>query len=295
MLTPQGADGCTDTKACTVKTDCQTDCVSGKCAADVKLNVTPGGCSDVHVAEGPPGTVLVTWTRKDGIFGRLWSTSGALLPDGGEIAIAPGGSAARVAGGQNGFRVVYQGSGTGDSDGGVFFVTVSAGGSVSGATLVNTLTDGAQDQPDLAMLPSGSTLIAWHSGGDILFQRFDAHGTPVADDQNAPLNTSGLGTGVDQTNPAVAGANGFFVVAWESSDKSGVGSVAARFVGATSGFGYNSVTGQNDEFSATDPAQAGDRHHAAVALGDFTVIGWEDRSTAHPGVYVRRFPTPSAQ
>ena len=62
----------------------------------------------------------------------------------------------------------------------------------------------------------------------------------------------------EQQHPVVAGANGYFVAAWETPDPtSGMGSIAARFVGEATGFGYNSVSGQNDEFIATDVATAG--------------------------------------
>ena len=294
LLTPQTADGCADAKPCKAKADCQTDCdtlAGNTCKPSVVLNTTLGGCSDVHVATGPSGTVLVTWTRKEGVFGRIWRTDGSVVPANTEISIAPNGSASRVAGSAIGFRVVYQGTNTG-----VYLVTVDADGKTSGSTLVNSVATGVHDQPDIGMLDNGAILIAWHSGGDILFQRFDPHGVPAAADQNAPLNTSGLGAGVDQQHPAVAGANGFFVVAWEAPDAAtSVGNVAARFVGGATGFGYNSVTGQNDEFVATDPAQMGDRHRPAVALGNFTVIGWEDHAMGHPGVYARRFPPPIAQ
>ena len=290
VLAAQTADGCADAKPCAASKDCQTECdtVAGTCKPSVVLNTTPGGCSDVHVAAGPAGAVLVTWTRKEGVFGRVWHTDGTVSPPNGEISLAPSGSASRVAGSPLGFRVAYQGNGTG-----VFFVNVDADGKSSGATLVNAGATG--DQPDVAVLDNGAMLIAWHSAGDIFFQRFDPHGTPAAADQNAPLNTSGLGAAVDQQHPAVAGANGFFVVAWETTGSSGLGDVAARFVGGATGFGYNSVTGQNDEFVATDPATMGDRHRPAVALGSYTVIGWEDHAAGPPGVYLRRFPTPSAE
>jgi hypothetical protein len=99
----------------------------------------------------------------------------------------------------------------------------------------------------------------------------------------------------DQRSPAVAAGSGFFLVAWETTDAGGAGNIAARFVGGASGFGYNSVTGQNDEFIATDLQLQGDRHLPAVALGAYAVVGWEDRSADLHGVYVRRFPAPTAQ
>lgn len=297
FLNAQIADGCAETKPCDQKSDCQTDCdlTKGTCLAAVKLNTHVGGASLPHVARGPAGTVLVTWTRKQGIFGRIWRTDGSTVPQDNEIAIAPNGFAARVAGSAGGFRVVYQGNGTGDPDG-ILMVPVYPDGTIGGAQLVNSFTTGVQDQPDIAMLDNGTALVTWHSGGDVFFQRFDTNGNAVPGDQEAPLNTSGSGTVVDQSHPAVTGANGFFLVAWETVGANGAGDIAARFVGGSGGFGYNSVTWQNDEFIVTDPVfTGGDRHRPAVALGQYAVVGWEDWATDHPGVYVRRFPPPVAE
>ncbi|MFT3769211.1 MAG: hypothetical protein QM820_27550 [Minicystis sp.] len=292
-LTPQIADGCTNVNPCTTDAECQTRCDSATnaCAPAVALNVMPGGCSSPRAARGPDGAVLVVWTRKQGVFGRLWKTDGTLAPAN-EIAIAAGGSAARVAGTPNGFRVVYQGSGSGDPDG-IYMVPVGTDGLVGGAVLVNTIKQDVQDQPDIAMLADGTTLVTWHSGGDVIFQRFDAKGVPMAGDQDAPLNTTGTGAMIDQRNPVATAGSGFFLVAWEVADPSGAGDIAARFVGGTGGFGFNSVSGQNDEFVASDPKIKGDRRAPAVALGSYAVVGWEDRSADHPGVYVRRFPAPT--
>ncbi len=293
-LSPQIPEGCADEKPCAKPSDCLTSCgSSGVCAPAVQVNFTSGGATAPRVAGGP-GMVLVTWTRSDGVYGRLWSsTDGSMIPSNAEIQIAPGGSAARVAGYGKGFNVVYQGPGPGDQDG-VFMRSVDPMGNVGDAIAVNNVVAGLQDQPNIAMLPDGSTLVVWHSGGDVWFQRFDATGNPAPDDQSAPLNTTGVMDMTEQQHPAAAGANGYFVVAWETPDPtSGTGSISARFVGETTGFGYNSVSGQNNEFPAVDPTTTGDRYRPAVAMSTYTAIGWEDHSAGHSGVYVRRFPPPA--
>ncbi len=293
FLNPQIPDGCTDQKPCAQTSDCQTECDNGTCAVSVKLDTMGSGATDPRIASGPAGTVLVTWTRSDGIYGRIWRSDGTVVPPTGEIQIAPGGTAARVAGSLSGFLVAYQGPGPGDTDG-VFLRSVDPFGKVGTEIPVNTVTAGLQDQPDIATLGEDSTIVVWHSGGDVFFQRFDASFTPSPDDQSAPLNTVGMGTASDQQHPAVAGANGYFVVAWETPDpKTALGNISARFVGAATGFGYNSVSGQNDEFVATDPLAPGDRHLPAVAMSAFTAIGWEDHAAMHSGVWVRRFPLPA--
>lgn len=300
FLSPQNADGCTDTKPCKQDADCQTACdaSSHRCKASVKLNTVIGKAADPHVA-GSQGTALVVWSRPDGVFGRIWRTDGSTSPVSGEISIASGGSHPRVAAFSGGFRVVYQGSGMGDING-VFMRTISLNGALADEEqLVNLTIDGVQDQPDVAALDDGATLVVWHSGQDVYFQRFDGDGKAISpDDQSSPLNTTGAGDGTDQQNPAVAGASGFFTVVWEtpSAQDPTLGNVMARFVGAKSGFGYNSVSGQNDDFPATDPSFATDRHHPAVAMSaqsGFVAVGWEDHDKMRSGIYVRRFPPPA--
>src|SRR5262249_1074825 len=138
-------------------TDCQTSCdTTGHCKASVKLNTVIGKAADPHVA-GTQGTVLVVWSRPDGVFGRIWRTDGTTSPS--EISIAQGGSHPRVAAFAGGFRVVYQGSGQGDIDG-VFLRTISLNGALADEEqLVNTVTSGPQDQPDVAALDDGTTIV----------------------------------------------------------------------------------------------------------------------------------------
>jgi hypothetical protein len=295
-LSPQLPDGCVDQPPCAAQSDCQTTCnlAAQKCEPAVQINDPTGGATDPHVAAGPPGMVLVTWTRTTGVYGRIWNSTGAMFPAMGELQIAPGDSASRVAGYSGGFRVVYQGNGTSESTG-IFMRTVGQDGTIGSEVRVDNPVRGAPDQPNIAMLSDGTTLVVWHTQDDIWFQRYDAGGNPVPNDQSAPLNTTGALDETNQQHPAVTGANGYFVVAWESPNlmNPASGSIYARFVGATSGFGYNSVSGQNDDFSAVDPSVSGDRYAPAVAMSAYVAIGWEDHATGHPGIYVRRFPPPA--
>lgn len=241
-------------------------------------------------AQGPSGNVLIVWSTETAeLFARIYKPGGVM--DAPEFKIASGAGRAKVAGNAAGWVVVYSGNGGGDVDG-VVTRTVSAGGVVGSEQLVNTVTAGAQDQPDVALFEDGRALVTWRSGGDIFFQRFDATGAAVAGDQDGPLNTTLDG---DQAAPVVAASRDvgdFFAVAWESA-----GDVRARFLGASGGFLYNSVTGQNGDFSATNPSVQAPRVGPAIAIGrgGFVVIGWEDQSVEHAGVYARRFPLPTAE
>lgn len=243
------------------------------------------------VAGGPDDAALVVWQRDTGVFGRIWKRSGELVPTMGEIPIATNGSAPRVAGNKDGWVVVYQGAGNGDGDG-IFMVRITPEGEVvDEPKIVNDAPMGVQDQPDVAMLDDGRFLVTWQAGGDVLFQRYDkdALRVPGTEDQN-PANTTTDGT---QVRPRAAAGLGFFTVVWEDER----GTIGARFIGGTAGFGYNSVTGQNDAFLANIPDPAGTmgmRSGPAVAIGGagFVAIGWQDDSPSHFGVYARRFPLP---
>ncbi|MFO0762310.1 MAG: hypothetical protein U0359_38075 [Byssovorax sp.] len=304
-LSPQNADGCADAHKCTSDGECQTGtCVKsgfndGLCAPARTLNLPAAsfpGAQEPDVAAGGTNAVLAVWTRDHTVRGRIWKTSGALLPPNLEISIAPNASGARVAGETSGWKVVYQGAGQGDGDG-IFLRSVSQTGVPGPEVRVNAVTDGVQDQPDIAMLEDGRFIVVWRSAGDIYFQRFGGNGLPIGQDQDHPIHVDTSG---DQQRPAAAASVGygdFFTVAWESVKDGGASNIMARFVGGTSGFRFNSVTGQNDEFSATQASVTGVRHLPAVAIGGggYVAIGWQDDSDAHPGVYVRRFPLPPSE
>ena len=288
FLSPQTADGCVDTPKCADNIECATGvCLQGVCSTSVRLNATGAapGASEPHVAGGPGGRALVTWTRANNIYGRIWHTNGTLTPDT-EFLVASNAAGGHIAGFSSGWKVVYS------SGASIFTRKVSLDGGVASPITVNVVNNGDQDQPDIASLDDGRSIVVWHGGGDIFFQRFDAMGAAIEHDQEAPLNTVAAG---DQQRPVVAaGANAgnFFAVAWETVD---TGSISARFVGGDVGFGYNSITGQNDEFPAAHPAILAERHRPAIAVGGdgYVVIGWQDDSEEHHGIYVRRFPKPA--
>lgn len=271
VLSSQTATGCAD-------------------ALPVTLNTTLGAtiASDPDVAGGPTDAALAVWTRDNRIFGRIWSTSGTLSPAT-EKELASSGSRARVAGNTNGWVVVYQGTSPGDVDG-IFLKLVSLTGEPGPEVQVNVDPGGVQDQPDVAML-GDQILVTWRSAGDIYFQRYRGLQDPVAGDQDQPIHAVRDG---EQSNPAVAAAPGasvFFTVVWEDLAR---GDIGARFVGAESGFGFNSVTGQNDDFLAGQPGAPRLRRFPAVAMGGggFVAIGWQDDEPGHTGIFVRRFPLP---
>ncbi len=239
------------------------------------------------ISGGPDGQALVVWNQNGMVRGQIWKTDTSLV--GPELEIgALNGTRPRVAGNKDGWVVTYAGAGSGDGDG-VLFKTVSPSGQVGSERLVNVVTAGPQDQPDVAMLDeTGDFVIVWHGSGAIYFQRYDATAEPRRGAQAAPLSRSSPAGSM----PAVAAGAGIFAATWLASD----GTVWARFMKADKGFGFNHVTGQNDDFKASHPAVNTVRAGPAVAIGGagFVAFGWQDTSTdeAFAGVRVRRFPIP---
>lgn len=262
--------------------------------ADVPLNQNPAvqvsktesapGAITPDVARGPEGSALIVWDQKGQIVARVWK-AGALTPDAAEAPIIIGsGASPKVAGNANGWVVVYQGGTPGAED--ILKRSVSVDGT-PGAQDVVSGAAGAQVTPDVAMLDSGSHVVVWESGGDIFFQRYAA-GAAVKGDQDAPLNDLIEGT---QASPSVAAppAGGtFFAVAWEDVE----GRISARYLGESAGFLFNPHDGKNTSFSASHLGIIGARRKPAVAIGNHVVVGWQDDSDDHPGVYIRRFQLP---
>jgi hypothetical protein len=266
---------------------------SNGCApsSPVQVNVNTATTSDSpDIAGGPEGQALVVWNQLGQLRGRIWNAGTNELSPATDIdlgAIAPTGKP-HVAGGDNGWMVVYPGSGAGDGDG-VFFKTVAPTGQVGSETKVNIVTAGVQDQPDVAMQKDGRAVVVWQSGGQVLFQRYVLPTMAVSGDQDSPLSQSAP---APASMPVVAGDLTWFAAAWVSGD----GRIWARFIGQDSGFGLNHVNGQNDDFDASHPYFKTPRTGPAVAIGGegFVAIGWQDTSAAddHHGIIVRRFPLP---
>jgi hypothetical protein len=180
----------------------------------------------------------------------------------------------------------------------IAMVPVGSGGQPSGAsTVVSMGHSGVQDHPAIASIGGGDDrfAIAWadhgQNGSDIVVQRFDASGAPIAGDSSTPIND--LVADGDQTTPSIAGGSSgaFFAVDWIDVPS---GQVRARLLDATSGFDFNNVTGRDDEFQVS-VATGDTRANPVVAVGGsgpFIAFSWEDQTASPPGIYARRFPAP---
>lgn len=252
-------------------------------------------------AQGEPGVqsnpsiaastdkLFVAWQDQSSgtIVGRSVSSS-LTLGNQNQISTANGSKLPQVAFTTKGWVVVWA------SDTGIKLRAVDANGTPSGGEQTVNTGGGAADTPRVAALPDGRFAVTWSRNTDIYVQRYDARGVALAGDQDKPLNN--LVVDGDQTQPTIAAlpgaAGGAYVVAWRDARS---GHIRARLLGGSTGFLQNNVDATTDEFQASR-VDAHDRHSpAAIAggSGPYLAIGWEDRSSSAPGIFVRRFPMPT--
>ncbi|MCA9624826.1 MAG: hypothetical protein KC731_37640, partial [Myxococcales bacterium] len=249
------------------------------------------------IAGGPSNTALIVWTRGGTLQGRVWSNGAnsicdTCLPNAADLdiaAITPGTRGA-VAGNANGWVVAYTAPGV-DSD--IFVRTIGTSGTLGEPQQVNDRADGPQVEPRVAMLEDGRFAVVWNDGGAIMMQRFSADAQPLAGDQDAAMTI----LSPPGVLPAIAGGNdsgGFFAAVWSSQTD---GTAWARFIGAGNDrYLRNPIDGEFTDFLVSHPSVGGARLGADVAIGGngFVAFAWEDISAEHAGIFVRRFPVPSA-
>ncbi len=265
----------------------------------VTSNSSSSGIVDTlpAIAGGPGGAALVVWQSGSAVGpGKI--TARTFTPPstfGAPVTLSSSSTASRaqVAATSTGWIVTW-------SDGtNVKAIAVSSSGTASGPefTVNDGTHHGTQDHPTVAGIDMGRYAIAWEDhgasdGGDIFVQRYGASGAALAGDQASPINdTTNQG---EQTQPAMVGstlAGGMFVVAWLDTASN---QIESRILGGSSGFLFNNVDGQDDEFQVSIASHA--RNNPTVTIGgagQFIAYGWEDGNASAPGIYARRFPVPT--
>ena len=264
------------------------------------LVINGSTCADATTCAGEPATqnapavaasgpkLLVAWQDASGaINGRVLTPPNALSTQQ-AISTGTGNTAVQLAATATGWVATWQSGTT------VKMRLIAASGTAQGSeATVNTVAAATNAHPSVASLADGRFAIAFAgsgTGSDIYVQRYAADGTPVKNDQSAPINN--VTTAGDQTLPKIAStsaASGAYAIVWLNGTD-----VQARLQSATSGFLPNSLTGQDDEFTASIGTKT--RTNPVVAIGGAAsnlIIGWEDKSTTAPGIIARLFPTPS--
>ena len=180
----------------------------------------------VSLHEEAGGAYRVVWDPflVGGLTARPYDAAGQ--PTGPDVVFAGSPFAADVERDGAGNFVVVRTASDGYSTG-VFGERFDAAGAVITPTyLVNTYTGGGQDLPDVGVMSSGESLVAWHGhvgalGGfdDVYAQRYDASGAPAGPEFLVNAATS---NNVSLRPSVIADGAGNWVVAWSATSPNGV-------------------------------------------------------------------------
>lgn len=249
------------------------------------------------IAMDADGDFVVVWTSYgqdgdgDGIFAQRFNS--ACTPVGSEFQVntvatddqrLPG-----VAMNANGdFVIVWTTWDFANLTSDVYARRYDASGTPQGTEFrVNTFTLGLQYSPAVAVDADGNFVVVWNSDQDggwygIFAQRYDASGTPQGDEFQVNTYTFEV-----QVEPAVAmGADGRFVVVWQSfgQDGYGYGIFGQRY--AADGLP------QGGEFQVnTYPANDQDSPAVAMGADGRFVVAWQSygQDGSEYGVFAQRF------
>ena len=254
------------------------------------------------VAMGSAGETVVGWSgvgagdNDGGVFVRLFDNTGT--PVSGEIKVSqtvPSNQQKPVVAkspADGSFIVTWSGNGSGDTVGVFARRYASNGVPLTGEFLVNTTTMVNQQNPDIAIAPDGSFVVAWDGTGPgdaagVFFQRFSSSGTPVGAETRA--NTTTLG---NQTQPSVGidGANNFTVV-WSGRGSGDNGGVFLQRYNAS-----GSPIGSEEMVNTTTLY---DQHEAKIAMppSGAPVITWSSlyQDGSSRGVFLQEYDASGAK
>ena len=260
----------------------------------------PGGAGEAgtqdtpSVAANASGSLLIAWRDQSSqqIFARTYDPTaddaGSQLGAQTQISATTGSNEnPQVAATSSGWVVAW------DDGTQILMQAVTSSGALSGAAIAvsDGTHTGTQDHPGLATLDDGRAAVVWcdhgtSQGAQIFLQRYDATLAPVAGDQATAINNLVAQGEITPAIGSTSAQGGSFMAAWIDSAS---GQVRGRAIGGSSGFLFNPIDGQTDEFQASI-ATGVTRENPTVAIGGsgpWVAIGWDDGTA----VYARRFPT----
>jgi hypothetical protein len=260
-----------------------------------------------QMAVGPGNKIFVVWQDEltGAINGRTYDTTTAppcgALGTQQTISSSTGNLRGVVAPTSTGWVVAWQSGST------VKWRLLGADGTPTNLEQTASMQScGAVCHPGVASLSDGAFAIAWDqnvTGSSTVYaQRFDTKGTPLAGDQNKPINNMSMGDEISPVIASTSAGGNSYVVAWVDAGPPGhvrsrllAGETGSLGDATGSGYLFNTVTGLADEFpvSLTDNIP---RANPAVVVGggsgQYIAFVWEDAS-AMPGIKARRFPPPT--
>ena len=254
------------------------------------------------IAMAPDGRYVVVWQDLSGadgdgagVFGQLYDASGA--PVGAEFGISTTTAnlqiSPRVAMDAAGNFVVTWGDSAADgAQWGIMAQRFDASGAKVGPeVVVNATTTGQQNDPEVAMTPTGEYVVAWSGNGPgdttgIFFQRFDAAGNALGSETIANTRLADTQQKVD----VAIDAAGNFLLAWQSPDLSSTGVFARVFDASGTPVTAEFRVNTTESNLQTEPSVAAD------ATGNF-VVAWNGEGPGDTaGVFFQRYdPTGVAQ
>jgi hypothetical protein len=242
---------------------------------EFQLNTHTTGSQFGPRAAGVGSGFVVTWTSVgqdgdgDGVFARLFGSTGSPVGDEFQVAVRTSGAQERArvsADGSGGFVVVWESPGD-YSEIGVFGQRFSSSGTRLGNQFqVNTYFTADQNRPAVAKLGPGFVVV-WFSqyqdgdSGGIFGQRYDGSGFLVGGEFQVNNVTDGY-----QTKPVVQSDGTGFVVAWRGEDGSGLGAFARRF--------DNAGVAQASEFRVNAEIKYNQDDPAIAVLGGSYLVVW---------------------
>jgi hypothetical protein len=203
------------------------DATGGTLGLETRINQTTAGAQRrPSVAMDGSGNYVVCWDGQVVTFEaycRRYDVNGNALAAEGQVNVTTSGDEQLpvVARDTNGaYTVVWQSSAAGDGDGIDVYMRrfTSAGVQATAETMVNTLTDGHQNEPTLAMASDGDFVVVWTSEGEdaggtaVVARRYSSAGAALG--AAFVVNTTTAGS---QTRPTAAMNDaGAFFVAWQT-------------------------------------------------------------------------------
>jgi len=256
------------------------------------------------VAMDPSGAFVVVWTSYNqdgwgtGVFGQRFDSSGA--PAAGEFQVntyTPGSQEkpAVAMNGTGGFVIVWSGDGPDDDFSGVFGRRYDGAGFPLGAEFhVNTYTTNFQNDPAVAVDPSGRFVVVWTSSyqdgsfAGVFGQRYDSVGMPLGGEFQVNTYTTGR-----QSDASVAmDSSGGFVVVWTSNEQDGFGD-------GVFGQRYDSMGGPMGGEFQVNSYTFNSQYTPKVAMdssGSFVVVWTSDwfQDGSFAGVFSQRYDSAGA-
>jgi hypothetical protein len=254
--------------------------------------LNPQQANAVQISDSTGGQVLPSMAANGNNLFVAWENSGTIVGKMVDSSLAPGtqqslgaGTTVTVAATATGWVAVWQNGAD------IEMSKIDATGKPGAAQKVNDAAGAAH--PGVAAFGNNVAVIWVDGSGNVIVQRFDASGNPIAGDQTNFLQDPTLGG--NQSSPSIAAGANFFIATWVDAGAH----VRARFLDGAGGYLYNAVNGQSIDFqvSKTD-GETVTSPVAAVGGSDgsspFVCIAWEvdAGSPTFNGIYGRRFPLP---